>query len=212
MIIHIYSDRAPAIDFLPGLGSETPAVSITSQDLLGRTNFGLYLSPFSKDLWLLLMGIKFNFKARCPQESNHFGCKLFSASAFLMGALLTAAVWYQSGCGRVGSLLRAFPRNVWLVFASNFGIDMGGKGSSVLSSTIAEIGINSVNINVSWKKNTYSPKDDLTTSIRLLLLGVFITGNVVFMGYRASLTSELSVHFARLPFRDLESLADSDFK
>ncbi len=48
--------------------------------------------------------------------------------------------------------------------------------------------------------------------VRLLLLSIFVTGNVIFMGYRASLTSKLAVRRLQLPFTDLRELLETDFK
>ncbi len=75
--------------------------------------------------------------------------------------------------------------NVYVAFASNFGIDMSKGG-------LRDYGIG--------------------FSIRALLLSVYITGNVIFMGYRASLTSGLSVRTLKLPFQDPEGLLSSDFR
>ncbi len=50
------------------------------------------------------------------------------------------------------------------------------------------------------------------TSTRILVLFVFMTGNVMFMAYRASLTSELSVRKYTSPFNNFEELLDSDYR
>ena len=50
-----------------------------------------------------------------------------------------------------------------------------------------------------------------TGHFRVLAFTVFFVGNVVFMGYRASLTSALSVRKLVLPFDDLAQFADSDY-
>ncbi len=75
--------------------------------------------------------------------------------------------------------------NVYVMFVSNFGLDMSKGG-------LRDYGIG--------------------FSIRALLLSVFITGNVIFMGYRASLTSELSVRRLELPFSDPPGFLESDFR
>ena len=54
--------------------------------------------------------------------------------------------------------------------------------------------------------------DESMPPVRALLLCMFLTGNVVFIGYRASLTSNLSVRSLALPFNDLQTLLESDFK
>ncbi len=83
-------------------------------------------------------------------------------------------------------LLRAL-HDVWISFASNFAVDMS--------------------------MDEHSDRNDSRLSpVRILLLSVFFTGNVIFMGYRASLTSNLSVRSLRLPFTDLHSLLDTDFR
>ena len=50
------------------------------------------------------------------------------------------------------------------------------------------------------------------TSGRVLLMGCFLTGNLVWMGYQAFITSDLAVRRAVLPFRSLEQLLKTDFK
>lgn len=47
--------------------------------------------------------------------------------------------------------------------------------------------------------------------LRVLLFAIFLAGNVIFMSYRASLTSELSVRDSRMPFKDLEGLLATDY-
>ena len=50
------------------------------------------------------------------------------------------------------------------------------------------------------------------TSYRIVLFDCLLVGSVVWMAYRASFTSELSVVKLNLPFNDLESLLNTDFK
>ena len=47
--------------------------------------------------------------------------------------------------------------------------------------------------------------------LRVLLFSVFLSGNVVFMSYRASLTAELAVKEDKMPFTTLEGLLNSDY-
>ena len=47
---------------------------------------------------------------------------------------------------------------------------------------------------------------------QILLFNCLLVGSVIWMAYRASLTSELSVRKMKLPFNDLESLLASDYK
>ena len=46
--------------------------------------------------------------------------------------------------------------------------------------------------------------------ICVLLLG--LVGNLIFMSYRASLTTELSTRREKMPFRDLHELSESGFE
>ncbi|TRY78277.1 hypothetical protein TCAL_08764, partial [Tigriopus californicus] len=48
--------------------------------------------------------------------------------------------------------------------------------------------------------------------VKIMVFSILLTGNVVFMSYRASITSELSVWELRLPFRNLWELLQSNFK
>jgi len=49
-------------------------------------------------------------------------------------------------------------------------------------------------------------------SLRALFLFVFLSGNLVFMCYRASLTAELSVKRNSHPFDTLDELLNSNYK
>ena len=49
-------------------------------------------------------------------------------------------------------------------------------------------------------------------AIRILLIVAFVSGNIVFMSYRASLTAELSVKRQSKPFSSGEELLQSDFR
>jgi len=48
-------------------------------------------------------------------------------------------------------------------------------------------------------------RDDRLAS-RVLVVSVLLTGNVVFMAYRASVTSELAAWSLKMPFSDLQGL------
>ena len=50
------------------------------------------------------------------------------------------------------------------------------------------------------------------TIYRIVLFDCLLVGSVIWMAYRASLTSELSVAKLKLPFNDLESLSKTDYK
>ena len=47
---------------------------------------------------------------------------------------------------------------------------------------------------------------------QIVLFDCLLVGSVIWMAYRASLTSELSVAKLKLPFNDLESLSKTDYK
>ena len=49
-------------------------------------------------------------------------------------------------------------------------------------------------------------------SVGFVILFTFFAGNLVFMSYRASLTSELSIKKETKPFEDLESFLDTDYE
>ena len=49
-------------------------------------------------------------------------------------------------------------------------------------------------------------------TLKIILLNFLIAGIVIWGAYQASLTSELSVVKLKLPFNDLESLHNSDFR
>ena len=50
------------------------------------------------------------------------------------------------------------------------------------------------------------------TSYKIVLFDCLLVGSVVWMAYRASFTSELSVKKLKLPFNDLQSLSETDYK
>ena len=47
---------------------------------------------------------------------------------------------------------------------------------------------------------------------QIVLFDCLLVGSVIWMAYRASFTSELSVRKLKLPFNDLESLSKTDYK
>ena len=47
---------------------------------------------------------------------------------------------------------------------------------------------------------------------QIILFDCLLVGSVIWMAYRASFTSELSVTKLKLPFNDLESLSKTDYK
>ncbi len=53
---------------------------------------------------------------------------------------------------------------------------------------------------------------DKRLPLRVTLFAIFLVANVVFMCYRASLTSELSNRKSKMPFITLEQLLASDFQ
>lgn len=55
-------------------------------------------------------------------------------------------------------------------------------------------------------------RGDDGTAMKILLFLVCLAGNVIFMSYRAAMTSELSVRRDKLPFTNLEELMASRFR
>ena len=72
--------------------------------------------------------------------------------------------------------------NLWIAFKANF----GGKPSFAL--------------------------DHKRVTLQIILFTCLLVGSVIWMAYRASLTSELSVIRVSKPFDSLESLLESDYK
>ena len=70
------------------------------------------------------------------------------------------------------------------------------------------------NLWVSFKANAGGKPSSIkkTTSYKIVLFDCLLVGSVVWMAYRASFTSELSIVKLKLPFNDLESLLRTDFK
>ncbi len=128
----------------------------------------------------------------CSSPTNVKGLFFSIDFAILLGLLLTMMRSCLKRCPKSGKkpywlkdiCLKTF-HNIWAAFASNFAVDMS--------------------------MDEYLDVSHLDP-IRFLLLTMFLSGNVIFMGYRASLTSNLSVRSLKLPFSDLESLLNTDFK
>ena len=55
-------------------------------------------------------------------------------------------------------------------------------------------------------------KSQKNTIHRIVLFDCLLVGSVIWMAYRASFTSELSVTKLKLPFNDLESLSETDYR
>ena len=70
------------------------------------------------------------------------------------------------------------------------------------------------NLWVAFKANAGGKPSSIkkNTSYKIVLFDCLLVGSVVWMAYRASFTSELSVVKLKLPFNDLESLLRTDFK
>ena len=70
------------------------------------------------------------------------------------------------------------------------------------------------NLWVAFKANAGGKPSSIkkNTSYKIVLFDCLLVGSVVWMAYRASFTSELSVVKLKLPFNDLESLLKTDFK
>ncbi len=53
---------------------------------------------------------------------------------------------------------------------------------------------------------------DKTPQLKVLLFSIFFVSNIVWMSYRASLTSELSSKQLKMPFITLEELMESNYR
>ena len=80
------------------------------------------------------------------------------------------------------SCLPTCTSNLWFAFKANF----GGKPSFALA--------------------------DKSFTLQIILFTCLLVGSVVWMAYRASLTSELSIRRVKKPFNSLESLLETDYK
>ena len=70
------------------------------------------------------------------------------------------------------------------------------------------------NLWVAIKANAGGKPNELqkNTIHQIVLFDCLLVGSVIWMAYRASFTSELSVKKFKLPFNDLESLSETDYK
>ncbi len=58
----------------------------------------------------------------------------------------------------------------------------------------------------------YPIAGDKTAHLKAFLFSIFFASNIVWMSYRASLTSELSNRELKMPFITLEDLLESDYR
>jgi len=79
---------------------------------------------------------------------------------------------------------RSLLQNFCIVWASNFGLNLATLTQKVKMNFASE---------------------------RLLLVASFLSGNVIFSGYRASLTSELSVQEVEMPFSTIEEMVSTNY-
>lgn len=105
-------------------------------------------------------------------------------SALLLGLCLHLTLRRNQSCSGVPHLY-GWAEGFFMVFRTNF----GGKMNVALPD--------------GWSGDMASG---------FLLLGILMTGNVVFISYRASLTSELSVTNSKLPFSTLDELQRTEFR
>ena len=83
---------------------------------------------------------------------------------------------------KYSSCLPICTTNLWVAFKANF----GGKPPFALAHK--------------------------SVTLQIILFTCLLVGSVIWMAYRASLTSELSVRRVIKPFNSLESLLESDYK
>ena len=62
------------------------------------------------------------------------------------------------------------------------------------------------------KPATFPTDKEGSNVFKVITFVVLFCGNVIFMAYRASLTSELSTRRAKLPFHNLQGFQDSDYR
>ena len=56
------------------------------------------------------------------------------------------------------------------------------------------------------------PPDKSNAPQRILVFTYLLAGSIMWMSYRASMTSELSVQHKTMPFNNIEGLLDSDYR
>ena len=147
-----------------------------------------FLFPIGKESYAIYIGnpdqadIDWNIY-RYPFSNVSWICMF--CSVFVLAALLfgTEYLFIRRGLSNHEMHPLQFLTYSWLVFASFF----GGKPS--------------------WSK--IPPKLDYWFPWRWILFGIFLTGNFIFMFYRASITSELAVWSIRMPFDTLQGLLDN---
>ena len=116
------------------------------------------------------------------------------------------------------AFLNPFSKEMWLVLTIvalvfSFGLTIVGKifsfdeQSFMIIDCLKNLWI-ALKANVGGKPN----KIQENTMYQILLFNCLLVGSVIWMAYRASLTSELSVRKFKLPFNSLENLLVSDYK
>jgi len=143
------------LDLLPSLFNTKAQIYIkTVNDK--AINWTVFLDPFSRNLWLLVLLV-----------------------AMVISLLLTfIEIFFDLTKDKFWFVI--YLKNLWISMKAN----AGGKPSSV-------------------KKNE---------SYRIVLFVCLFIGAIVWIAFRASFTSELAVIKLKLPFNDLESLYQSNFR
>jgi len=128
----------------------------------------VYVAPFSAILWIAIFCVSF----------------LTGTCLYFIQEVFEAFQKDISDNRRICSKLNLLIQHIWLVWASNFGLNVA-----------------SMNKNITKVFN----------SKKILLFVAFLNGNILFAGYRASLTSELSVKDISLPFTNIEEMIEANY-
>ena len=107
--------------------------------------------------------------------------------------------------------------NMWVavfIIAGVIACLLTGIETMFTSKYMSCLPICTVNLWVAFKAN-FGGKPSLALngfSYQIILFTCLLAGSVIWMAYRASLTSKLSVKEVSKPFNSLESLLESDYK
>lgn len=115
-----------------------------------------------------------------------------------------------------------FHRNLWLMLGIKAVVFMGLMIIMLIlyqrsNLTLKEVLIQSIENAFNYLgsilgKKVFHIQMEQHVAARIMIFFLFMEGNIIFMAYKASLTSELSVKSYALPFDDLPSLLKSDYK
>ena len=174
--------RMDFVTYLPALSFDNYAIFIRDQ-VQDDTNWMTYLKPFSTDLWLTLLLVA------------------LVMALWLHFLNLEQPVFKIKVSHRLLYMVSHLEQNHFLLFLQQLAQHMLDFSQWLWVSATANIG-----------RKPSQPLVRTAWSNRIILFTCLLVGNVTWIGYRASITSELSIQERTYPFDSPEGLLKTDYK